>query len=282
MLDETDKAALRATLLADDEVQAVLDGLWPPLTPAEVVREVVGGEGWSAADVPLLDEAAILVGEGVPTFGHVVVDEAQELSEMDWRMLVRRCPTRSMTVVGDLAQTGSPAGAASWDRVLRSDSADRLVQLTVNYRTPAEIMAVAANLLAAHHPGLRPPRSVRSSGETPWRRHAEDLPAAVADLAAAHTEGQLAIIAPAEHTGALAAALCLPAVPDLTDKVVLLTPDQAKGLEFDGVLIADPAAILGGPLGHNDLYVAMTRATRWLGVVHPGPPPAELRELTAR
>ncbi len=282
LLDETDKAALRAALLADPGVQAVLDGIWPPLTPARVVRDVVGGEGWSAEDVPLLDEAAVLVGEGVPVFGHVVVDEAQELSEMDWRMLVRRCPTRSMTIVGDLAQTGSPAGARSWDRVLREDSADRLVQLTVNYRTPAEIMAVAADLLAAHHPGLRPPRSVRASGETPWRRHADDLPAAVADLAAAHTDGQLAVIAPAAHTGPLAAALSLPMAPDLADKVVLLTPAQAKGLEFDGVLIVDPAAVLAGPLGHNDLYVAMTRATRWLGVVHPGPPPAALRELIVR
>jgi superfamily I DNA/RNA helicase len=228
---------------------------------------------WSVADIPLLDEVAALVGESVPVYGHVVVDEAQELSEMDWRMLVRRCPTRSMTVVGDLAQTGRLAGAMSWPRP------HRLAQLTVNYRTPAEIMAVAADLLATHHPGLRPPRSVRESGSRPWRTRA-GLPAFV-ELVAAHTDGQLAIIAPSVDE--LAALLSLPVPPDLTGKVVLLTPAQAKGLEFDEVLIADPAAVLAaGPLGHNDLYVAMTRATRRLGVVHPGPVPAELAGLIAR
>jgi DNA helicase IV len=212
----------------------------------------------------------------------VVVDEAQELSEMDWRVLARRCPTRSMTVVGDLAQTGSAAGTASWERVLRDGTTDRLAQLTVNYRTPAEIMAVAAELLAAHHPGLRPPRSVRHSGATPWRVRTDDLPATLAELASAHSDGQLAIITPAERVDRLAAALSLPAPPDLTGKVVLLTPKQAKGLEFDAVLIADPAGILARPLGHNDLYVAMTRATRRLGVVHVGPPPPELSSLTVR
>jgi len=273
ILDEADRAALSAALLADAGVSSVLDGLWPPLTPADVVPGP-----WSAADIPLLDEVAALVGESVPVYGHVVVDEAQELSEMDWRMLVRRCPTRSMTIVGDLAQTGSVAGAASWARVPRPH---RLAQLTVNYRTPAEIMAVAAELLAAHHPSLRPPRSVRSSGEAPWRLRAGDVTGALAELVNAHTDGQLAIIAP--ETGGLAAALSLPVPPDLTGKIVLLTPAQAKGLEFDEVLIADPAGILAaGPHGPNDLYVAMTRATRRLGVVHPGEVPEELDSLIVR
>jgi hypothetical protein len=271
LLDEVDRESLRTALLADACVQDVLDELWPPLSPAEVV------EGpWSAADIPLLDEVAALVGESVPVFGHVVVDEAQELSEMDWRMLARRCPARSMTVVGDLAQTGSAAGAASWERVPRPQ---RLAQLTVNYRTPAEIMAVAAELLATHHPALRPPRSVRASGQAPWRLSAADVPGALAAIVDAHTEGQLAIIAP--EPGRLAAELALPVPPDLTGKVVLLTPAEAKGLEFDVVVVADPAAILAaGPHGPNDLYVAMTRATQQLGVVHRGPVPRELRSLT--
>ena len=271
LLDEVDREALRTALLGDAGVQDVLDEWWPHLTPAEVV------EGpWSAADIPLLDEAAALVGETVPVFGHVVVDEAQELSEMDWRMLVRRCPSRSMTIVGDLAQTGSAAGAASWERVPRPH---RLAQLTVNYRTPAEIMTVAAELLATHHPTLRPPRSVRASGEAPWRLLTADMPGALAQLVDAHTEGQLAIIAP--EAGRLAAALSLPAPPDLTGKVVLLSPAEAKGLEFDKVVIADPAAILAAdPHGPNDLYVALTRATQRLGVVHPGPVPRELSSLT--
>jgi hypothetical protein len=276
LLDEVDREALRTALLGDAGVRDVLDRLWPALAPADVV------EGpWSAADVPLLDEAAALVGESVPVFGHVVVDEAQELSEMDWRMLLRRCPSRSMTVVGDLAQTGSAAGAASWDRVPRPH---RLAQLTVGYRTPREIMAAAAEVLAVHHPGLRPPTSVRSSGEPPWRQAAGDVaevPGVLAGLASEHTGGKLAIIAP--ETGALAAALSLRVPPDPVDDVVLLTPAEAKGLEFDAVVIADPAAILAaGPHGPNDLYVAMTRATRSLGVVHPGPVPRELASLPER
>ncbi|MBB5957226.1 DNA helicase IV [Saccharothrix tamanrassetensis] len=284
MLDETDKAALRDALLADTDVQDALNALWPPLNPQHVVSDLSATDGWSIADIPLLDEAAALIGrdDSLTTFGHVVVDEAQELSEMAWRMLMRRCPTRSMTLVGDLAQTGNPAGATSWDRVLRPHVGDRwrFAPLTVNYRTPAEIMAATTDLLAAHHPGMRPPRSVRATGEEPWRHRTTlaDLPRAVAD-AATRTGGRLAIISPGTHIAALSAALSLTTPMDLTDDVVLLTPAQAKGLEFDAVLIADPASILDAPLGHNDLYVAMTRATHRLGVIHPGPPPTELSAM---
>ncbi|MGC7095733.1 HelD family protein [Amycolatopsis lurida] len=286
LLDDTDRAGLRAALLADAGIRAVLGELWPPLTAEQVIGDLLGTTSWSTADIPLLDEAAAVLGEGVATFGHVVVDEAQELSEMDWRMLVRRCPTRSMTVVGDLAQTGSAAGATGWAEVLRPHVDDRwrLAQLTVNYRTPAEIMAATADLFAAHHPGSRPPRSVRSTGEQPWRLRTTtaELADVVARLASAHEEGSLAVIAPPVHRDRLAAALPVAVPPDLADPVVLLTPGEAKGLEFDAVLIVDPAAILdAGPLGHNDLYVAMTRATRRLGVVHPGPCPAELAGINA-
>ncbi|SER21996.1 HelD family protein [Actinokineospora terrae] len=218
LLDETDLTGLRDSLLADTGLQAALDGVWPPLTAAQVVSDLVGepAGGWSAADVLLLDEAAALVGRGeaAAVFGHVVVDEAQELSEMAWRMLMRRCPTRSMTIVGDLTQTGDPAGTSSWDR-------RQLARLTVNHRTPAEVMAATADLLAAHHPAAPPPRSVRSTGEVPWRVRTTraDLPRAVADLAATHTGGRLAIIAPSVHRGLLIAALSLPARRDLTDEV---------------------------------------------------------------
>ncbi|MGA6163832.1 HelD family protein [Amycolatopsis magusensis] len=285
LLDDTDRAGLRAALLADTGVRRMLDALWPPLTAEHVITDLLGTPVRSTADLPLLDEAAAVLGEhGVTTFGHVVVDEAQELSAMDWRMVVRRCPTRSMTVVGDLAQTGSAAGATGWAEVLRPHVGEswRLAQLTVNYRTPAEIMAATGDLFAAHHPGLRPPRSVRSTGEPPWRlrtTHAE-LARVVADLAASHDDGSLAIITPPEHLSRLAAVLPVTVPPDLTAPIVLLTPGEAKGLEFDSVLIADPAAILrAGPLGHNDLYVAMTRPTRHLGVIHPGPCPPALAAL---
>ncbi|WP_325049383.1 HelD family protein [Saccharopolyspora rhizosphaerae] len=170
LVDSADQEALRSALLADERVTAALDELWPELTPEEVITDLVGSGPRTAADVPLLDEAAALLGHGGPraVFGHVIVDEAQELSEMQWRMLMRRCPSRSMTVVGDLAQTGSAAGARSWEQVLAPHVADRwrLAELTVNYRTPSEVMAATADLLAGT--GLRPPRSVRSSGDEPW------------------------------------------------------------------------------------------------------------------
>ena len=106
------------------------------------------------------------------TYGHVIVDEAQELSAMAWRMVMRRCPMRSMTLVGDLAQTSDPAGASSWARVLRPYARQgfRVEELTVNYRTPAEIMTVAEPVLAAIDPGLTAPTSVRDAGVSPTHR----------------------------------------------------------------------------------------------------------------
>ncbi|XHU13199.1 AAA family ATPase [Amycolatopsis sp. WGS_07] len=283
LLDEDDVAELRKALLADAAVCAVLDEVWPSLTAEDVVAEVFGnpGRSWSAADIPLLDEAAAVLGETTPTFGHVVVDEAQELSAMAWRMVLRRCPAKSMTVVGDLAQTSDPAGATTWDSVLGPHVADRwrLAELTVNYRTPAEIMAAAGEVFAAQHPDLRPPQSVRSAGETPWRRQTTraELVRVVVGLAKGHS-GQLAIVAPEGYLASLRDALGL-ATTAIIDPVVVLTPVRAKGLEFDSVLIVDPAAILRAPLGRNDLYVAMTRATRRLGIVHCGPAPAEIRAV---
>ncbi len=378
---------LRRELLADPAVRARLDDLWPALTPQRLLEELFADParlaaaapaltaaeraallrepgGWSTADVPLLDEAAELLGrddragrvraarerarsvayaQGVLDiaagssgsddevltaadlldaadlaarheaagrrsvaeraaadrtwmFGHVIVDEAQELSEMAWRLLARRCPARSMTIVGDVAQTGGPAGTTSWDRVLQPLAGDRwrLARLTVNYRTPAEIMAAAAGLLAAIDPGQQPLQSVRETGVPPWRMAAapDALPAALASAAAAEAarEGRLAVIVPDARITELGGAVsrAVPGVsfgdhPDPTSPVVVLGPGQARGLEFDSVLIADPAAILAGsPRGRNDLYVAMTRSTQRLGVLHPGRPPAELAALPSR
>lgn len=217
-------------------------------------------------------------------FGHVIVDEAQELSEMAWRLLMRRCPTRSMTLVGDPAQTGDEAGCGSWERILAPYVGDRweLARLGVNYRTPAEVMELAAAVLRAHHPGFEPPSSVRSTGVAPWIRETDDLPRAVAGAVADHlgAEGRLAVIAPRPLHVGLAAALAGVRVevrageePDLTRPVVLLDPRQAKGLEFDTVIVAEPADQLP-----SDLYVALTRATQTLGVLHTGRLPAGLAE----
>ena len=382
--EQVNLAAVRRELREDLGVRARLDDLWPALTPQRLLEELFADPvrlaaaasdltaaeraallrepgGWSAADVPLLDEAAELLGQderaghtrsareraqriayaqGVLdiaagsggeeitaadildaaalaerqeapdyrtlaeraaadrtwTFGHVIADEAQELSEMAWRLLARRCPARSMTIVGDVAQTGSAAGTTSWERVLQPLAGDRwhLARLTVNYRTPAEIMAATASLLAAIDPEQPPPQSVRQSGVPPWRMATtrDAFPAALAEMAGeeARSEGQLAVIVPDTRIAELGDAVAR-AVPgasfgeslDLTNPVVVLGASQAKGLEFDSVLIADPGAILAGsPRGRNDLYVAMTRSTQRLGVLHPGRPPADLAGLAAR
>ncbi|AEV87270.1 helicase [Actinoplanes sp. SE50] len=207
-------------------------------------------------------------------FGHVIVDEAQELSPMAWRLLMRRCPSRSMTIVGDLAQAGSLGAPTTWSEVLTPYVADRwrLAELTVSYRTPAEIMSYAERLLATVDPTIVPPRPVRSTGVAPWEATGTltDLAARVTADIDALAGGRLAVIAPAGHQAALAAAL--PALttgpsPDLEDHAVLLTVAQAKGLEFDTVLVINPAEILtDSRRGSHDLYVALTRPTRNLGV----------------
>ena len=201
------------------------------------------------------------------TYRHVVVDEAQELSEMDWRVLMRRCPTRSFTVVGDLAQRRSVAGATSWDAMLAPYVPGRWIyrSLSVNYRTPAEIMTVAAALLAESAPGLQPPESVRACGVVPWSMRVTDdeLPAAIEEFVRdeAGREGTSVVIGPPEVAGTVA-------------------PSQTKGLEFDAVLVVEPERILAdGPRGTADLYVALTRATQRLGVLHQGPLPQALTGL---
>lgn len=199
---------------------------------------------------------------------------------MAWRLLMRRSPTRSMTLVGDPAQTSEEAGVGSWQEILAPYVGDRYehVRLGVNYRTPAEVMEVAAKVLRAEDPSFEPPGSVRSTGEVPWVRDAgDDLAGAVARAVAELTpaEGRLAVIAPGELHEEIAAPLegVVPgAEPDLTRTVVLLGPRQAKGLEFDHVLVVEP-----GRFGTSDLYVALTRATQRLGILHREPLPASLR-----
>jgi len=395
-LDEGAVEDVRRQLLEETVVRRLLDELWPALTPQRLLADLFSsparlasaapdltdderallrrdpGGGWTPADVPLLDEAAELLGEddgaaralaarerrqqtdyaqGVLdvaagsrsmdaeddedsdvlmaadlvdadwlaeryaeqdrrtqaeraaadrtwTFGHVIVDEAQELSEMAWRLLVRRCPTRSMTLVGDVAQTGDVAGTSSWGRVLEPYVGDRwrLEELTVNYRMPAEIMAVAADVLAGLDPPLEPPRSVRETGVEPWSVEVappalgERLAEIVIREAAAVGDGRLAVVVPGtrvdELGGVITAAVPDAAVgddPALTRTVVVLGVTQAKGLEFDAVLVVDPARIMAdSPRGGNDLYVALTRPTQRLGVVHPGPLPTALARLRPR
>ena len=229
-------------------------------------------------------------------FGHVIVDEAQELSPMEWRMLMRRGQRRSMTLVGDLAQAGTDTGVRSWAELLDRYAPGRwrTAELTVNYRTPAEIMAVAGDVLAAIDPAATPPVSARSTGVIPWSRSvpADQFGRTLIDAVAAEQarigEGRLAVIVPgsryAELTAVVSAAL--PGIAHGSDPALLdastaiLEVDQSKGLEFDSVLIADPGAILrDSPRGGSDLYVAVTRATKRLGVIADGSLPEVLHRL---
>lgn len=201
------------------------------------------------------------------TYRHIVVDEAQELSEMEWRVLMRRCPSRSFTVVGDLAQRRSVAGATSWKAMLDRYVPSRWVyrSLSMNYRTPAEIMAVAAELLAEFAPDAQPPESVRASGVQPWSRRVtpDELPSAIEKFVQdeAEREGTSVVIGP-------------PGLPGT------VTASETKGLEYDAVLVVEPDRILAdGPRGASDLYVALTRATQRLGVLHLGPLPQALSGL---
>ncbi len=235
------------------------------------------------------------------TYGHVIVDEAQELSPMAWRLIMRRCPSRSMTLVGDIAQTGDLAGASSWGEVLSPYVANRwrLEQLTVNYRTPSEIAAVADDVLAALGPGLTPPSSVRGTGVPPravWVDAAsvdDEVAKVLAEEAGAVGEGRTAVLAPAGRVAGLRERLVGSVAPrpdtpdgpadpdvDLTSPVVVLPITAAKGLEFDAVVLVEPAEVLQeSPRGANDLYVAITRATQRLAVVHSRPLPPMLHRL---
>ncbi|MER8103795.1 ATP-binding domain-containing protein [Kitasatospora sp. NPDC094016] len=231
-------------------------------------------------------------------YGHVIVDEAQELSPMAWRMLARRCPGRSMTIVGDLAQTGAPAGLSSWGQALDTYTAGRwrTVELTINYRTPAEIMQVTEGVLRALDPSLAAPTAVRSGGTRPWSLRipadgrAAALRGAVERELAALDGGRLAVIhapdAPAElldRIAGLAGVSVNDGPASLDSPAVLLTAAQSKGLEFDAVLVVEPAEILAAHAhGVNDLYVALTRATKSLGVLHSRDLPEMLQGLEPR
>ncbi|HEY2764831.1 MAG TPA: AAA family ATPase [Pseudonocardiaceae bacterium] len=390
LLDSGDIADIRAELRDSAELTAALDELWPMLSAEQLLTDLYGSphrlaaatqrllrpeqrdllgrpapapgtdpdQVWTPADVPLLDEAAELLGsdgseqaareaaalreelqyaQGVLdildleedldpellratdlidadrladrqrsrrydstaeraaadrtwTYGHIIVDEAQELSPMAWRVLMRRCPSRSMTVVGDIAQTGDRSGANSWHEVLSPYVADRwrLEQLTINYRNPAEIAELADRVLAALDVGITPPQSVRSTGIAPRfvavSALAAELPDVVVAEVAAVPDGRVAVLAPAAQVAELGK-LVEAGVPgaggaadgDLDATVTVLSVAAVKGLEFDAVVLVDPAAILAeSPRGLNDLYVALTRATQRLTIVHPGELPAVL------
>ena len=242
---------------------------------------------------PLLTTAERAAADRTWTYGHVIVDEAQELSAMAWRMLVRRVPTRSMTIAGDLAQTSTAAGARSWEAMLSPvlGQSWRLAELTVNYRTPAEVADAAQAVAEAAGLPTSPLTSARQVPGSLVVDRVSDLEAGVVAHAAAALDllgpaadgaGRVAVIAAPDRVAGLRRALARSAVAGaleagsfLDARLAVLTPRAAKGLEFDVVVLAEPAEVaLDG--GTGDLYVALTRPTRALHVVAAGDLPAGL------
>jgi len=364
-MDNADLPMLREDLRLADDVRVALNTAWLPLTPQKLVQDLYARPQWLAeltprwryaqrkllarprdaeftiADIPLLDEAAELLGEynvvdqarkralkeqrkrdvenaetaidnmqvrGLVnakdlaaraaeldersttseraardrswTYGHVVVDEAQELSPMQWRLVLRRGPRRSFTIVGDIAQAASAAASASWKEALQpvldgSPEADRwrLEELTVNYRTPSQIATAAETMAISHQLPITPSRTVRSS-EWPVETVAYAAEAVRRDRAHG-AGGTLAVIVVDAGLDGLEKTLRAEfgdlvgvGALGLSHEVTLLTPQEAKGLEFDAVIVVDPAAILASSeRGAGALYVAMTRATQRLYLV---------------
>jgi hypothetical protein len=263
---------------------------------------------WTVADLALIDEARVLLGPRRPragagggsehdeprTYGHIVVDEAQDLSPMQLRSVSRRSLSGSITIVGDIGQATGPWAPEGWDEVtahLPGQRTPRLVELTVSYRTPAEVVEVAARVLAETAPGLRPPTPVRRTGVAPHfeqveaGRLAERVAALSTQACRDVAPGTAAVLAPGSLVADLAVALDAAGVQatdprrdGLGAPLSLLPVDLANGLEFDAVVVVEPAAIVEeSPQGLRALYVALTRPTRRLTVIHTRPLPGALR-----
>jgi len=281
---------IRDDLLEDPGIDRVVSSVWPRLraedvlcgllTDADALARAVpelsveqiasigssADAGWSDADLAALDEARALV-DGLPEtiYGHIVVDEAQQLTEMDWRMLMRRCPSRSMTLVGDLAQSGPTTTITDWADALEPFVADRFAHhtLTINYRTTAEILEATEPVLARIAPSQRLSYSIRH-GEDPTCLTVADSTAdtALDDLVARlrdeHPDDLIGVIATTRRTRGMEGR-------SLGDGAVVVPAPDARGLEFDTAIIVAPDEIEGeSDAGLRDLYVAQTRATKRL------------------
>lgn len=308
--------AARGTVLesALDPVSldAEVEKIWPQITPQQFIRELLGsserlqraGEGflkadeisllyrpsapriadepWTMADLALIDEATEIMRGEPRLYGHIVVDEAQDLSEMQLMAIRRRSKTGSMTVVGDIAQSTGPYSRDSWDDVqvlLGSSLPSAVVELEHGYRVPKEVFDVALPVLKSAAPNVTPPTILREAEQQP--RFIETTQPEFAD----------AIVAAVfEHSGRgrfVGVIACLERWPELqsafrakdlqwsqssdgglSSTINLVTPEDSKGLEFDAVIVADPQAILDMPHGGRMLYIALTRTTTYLDVVY--------------
>nr|WP_307805183.1 AAA family ATPase [Streptomyces sp. VRA16 Mangrove soil] len=303
-------------------VKAAVKEIWPPVEPAKLVLRLLSdadflaehAEGvltedeqktllwakparsvktakWSAADAVLIDEAADLV-ERTHSLGHVVLDEAQDLSPMQYRAVGRRATTGSVTVLGDLAQGTTPWATQSWDEALSHLGKPEAVveELTAGFRVPTDVITYASRLLPYIAPGLTPVASVR---ENPGAFEVRQAPGGAADVVAAcaqalRNEGSIGLIAADARCAGLAAALeeaglafLAPGEETTAEARLTLVPASlAKGLEYDYVVLDEPAAVVDGEpderTGLRRLYVALTRAVSGLLVLHGAPLPAEL------
>jgi hypothetical protein len=243
---------------------------------------------WSAADAALLDELADLI-ERTPILGHVVVDEAQDLSAMQLRALGRRCRTSSATVLGDLAQGTTPWSARSWVEVLEhlGFSEGSVTELTLGFRVPREVLDFAARLLPSVAPTLAAPRSLRPGAGSLTVRRTADVPGAVtaAVKEAIEREGSIGVIAADASITTLASTLAAAGIPhdvlgpdsSPEQRVSIIPASLAKGLEYDHVVVVEPADIVDAEdRGLARLYVVLTRAVTSLTVLHTRDLPAQL------
>jgi DNA helicase IV len=323
-----DAEDIRDALTGTPEIRAVLERMWPVLTPAQLLHDLFGSKAllklaangilpeadylalyrersesledvrWSNADAALLDEARFLLGprprksgkvdetDEIRTFGHIVVDEVQDLTPMQLRMGTRRSLSGSMTVVGDIAQATGPLAPNDWKDVLEhlpSRKTPRIVGLSVGYRIPAQIMELADKVMHAATPGLRAPRSVRDGDEVPVITSVESDEALFeAVIARARVllqqagGGRTAIICPDDMVDQMSTALTSASVPHgraqaagLDENLSIVPASLAKGLELDDVIVVEPSAIVADDAqGLRLLYVTLTRSTRSLTVVH--------------
>jgi DNA helicase IV len=291
LLSDADFLSAAAAGVLTDEEQRML--LWAKPAKAPTSAK------WSLADAVLIDEAADLV-ERTPSLGHVVADEAQDLSQMMLRAVGRRCSTGSTTVLGDLAQATTPWASRSWvDALAHLGKANaHIEQLTKGFRVPGEVIEYAARLLPVIAPGLEPPTSVRRARGELLVRHTDDLAASVVEVVVrtAARVGSVGLITPDALVPTVVSALEAAGVTHAVlgeepanvetessafdSQLDVVPASLAKGLEFDHVVLVEPAGIVAGEAdrltGLRRLYVCLTRAVTSLVIVHTEDLPAEL------
>lgn len=322
---------VKEQLDGNEQLRETLEWMWPVLTPSQLLHDLYGSKAllraaagstfseeevlrlfrpwtshrnvlWTQQDVPVLDEARAHLGarpgrkskDEIRTWGHIVIDEAQDMSPMELRMVSRRSLNGSMTVVGDIAQATSAWGHDQWDSLLEHlpDRSSRMAELTVGYRLPGPTMDLAAKVLEKAVPGLKPPVAVRKQGADP-RFVAVAEQGSVHDAVVAAIEferaeigaGNIAVLATRSTVPALSAAMEAAGVVHgvtygraLEREVSIIAVDMVKGLEIDSAIVVEPATILDQePQPYKSLYVAVTRATRRLTIVHQRPLPNFLR-----